>query len=250
MSSLVLHDFTWQRMVNAVQAVDRRQAHCVESFHQAEIDYAIIGGRAAMAWVDSVDDGASRTTPNVDYLVERADLNRVIDAICHDGWIHQIISGWHTFAENSTIKFHSRVRLVFANEWFRPTNLLPTPSLSESLWLNEIRVVSLEALVRMKLTAFRTVDRVHLDDLLSVELYDPSWISRFPSEFASRLQQVFDDFEVWPEVLEQAKRNAGFTSDEELVEFQRQSKQTGDGKLAKLPWFLARENAHEKYRRG
>ena len=250
MTAFVLHDFSWQRMINAVEAVDRRQVHCVKSFHRAEIDYAIIGGRAAMAWVDSVDCGASRTTPNIDVLVERADLDRIIETICYDGWTHQLINGWHTFAESSTVSFHSRIRLVFANELFRPNDLLPTPSLSESRWLNEMRVVDLEALIRMKLTAFRTIDRVHLDDLLSVELYDPTWISRFPGEFATRLQHVFDEFEVWPEVLEQAMLNAGFKSDEELVEFQRHSRQHADGRLAELPWFLARANAHQKYRRG
>lgn len=248
MSALILHDFSWQRMINAVEAVDRRQAHCVEMFQSAKIDYAIIGGRAAMAWVDSVDCGASRTTPNVDFLVERADLNRIIEAVCHDGWIHRVANSWHTFAESSTVSFHSSVRLVFANQLVRSMDLLPTPSVSESHWLNGIRIVDLEALIRMKLTAFRTIDRVHLDDLLSVHLFDPSWTNRFPLEFASRLAQVFDAHEVWPDDYVEALAAAGFQSDQELVEFQAMCRLSGDTRLNSLPWFLARKNAHEKVR--
>ena len=100
----------------------------------------------------------------------------------------------------------------------------------------------------MKLTAFRTIDRVHLDDLLSVELFDPSWTARFSSEFAPRLADIFDVHDVWPDLYVDAMSAAGFQSDEELVEFQRHCRQSGDQRLNSLPWFLARENAHQKVR--
>jgi hypothetical protein len=56
-----------------------------------------------------------------------------------------------------------------------------------------MRVLSLEALVRMKLTSFRDKDRVHLRDLLDVGLVDASWLQRFPRELAERLQQLLSD---------------------------------------------------------
>lgn len=246
--SVALQDFSWQRMINAVQAVDRRQSHCVEALHRLDIPFAIVGGRAAMVWVDSVDRGASRTTPNVDFLVERCDLDRIISAFCCDGWIHQTINGWHTFAESSSVSFRSRVRLVFANELFHAGDRLPAPSVTESCWMDNLSVVKLEALIQMKLTAFRTIDRVHLDDLLSVSLFDPSWKKRFPPEFAGRLDDVFDAFDVWPDVFENAKRDAGFDSDEQLSEFLRRSKELDDGAATGLPWFLVRENAGQRVR--
>ncbi len=248
MTVAVLHDFSWQRMINAVEAVDRRQTHCVEAFQRNGIAYAIVGGRAAMAWVDSIEPSAIRTTPNVDLLVERSDLDQIIELICGGGWAYEVINGWHTFAESPTISIRRRVRLLFANESVRPSDLLRTPSLSESCWLNDVRVVDLDALIRMKLTAFRTIDRVHLDDLLSVQLFDPSWTHRFPTEFTSRQAQVFDAHEVWPDVYVEALAAAGFQSDQELVEFQTFCRQSGDQRLDTLPWFLARENAHEKVR--
>jgi hypothetical protein len=40
----------------------------------------------------------------------------------------------------------------------------------------------------MKLTSFRTVDRVHLLDMLEVGLTDQSWTSRLPADLATKLQ--------------------------------------------------------------
>lgn len=248
MTQPVLHDFSWQRVINAVNAVDRCESRCVESFDRTGIDYAIVGGRAAMAWVESVDRGASRTTPNVDFLVNRTELPQIIKALTQDGWVHQVVKDWHTFAESPSRSFRSRVRLVVANEFFRPDDLLPTPSVNESRQIDDLKIISLEALIRMKLTAFRTIDRVHLDDLLSVGLFDPSWKRRFPQEFGSRLDEVFDAFEVWPTDFEQAMLDAGITSDEQLVEIERRSKELDDGTVIGLPWFLARKNARQRIR--
>lgn len=56
----------------------------------------------------------------------------------------------------------------------------------------EFRVLSLEALVRIKLTAFRDKDRTHLRDMLDVGLIDAGWVARFPPELGQRLQLLID----------------------------------------------------------
>jgi len=53
--------------------------------------------------------------------------------------------------------------------------------------------LKLEQLVRMKLTSFRDKDRMHLRDMLDVELIDASWRERLPTELATRLQELLDD---------------------------------------------------------
>jgi hypothetical protein len=53
----------------------------------------------------------------------------------------------------------------------------------------EFRVVTLDALVRMKLTAFRFKDKVHLLDLLDVGLIDEGWCDRFPPELGRSLTE-------------------------------------------------------------
>jgi hypothetical protein len=58
---------------------------------------------------------------------------------------------------------------------------------TESVASEHFRVLDLEALVRIKLTAFRDKDRTHLRDLI-----DASWCPRFPDELAARLQGLID----------------------------------------------------------
>jgi hypothetical protein len=48
------------------------------------------------------------------------------------------------------------------------------------------------ALVRMKLTAFRDKDRAHLRDLIEIGLVDSAWAGRLPAELAARLQTILD----------------------------------------------------------
>ena len=57
----------------------------------------------------------------------------------------------------------------------------------------EFQVVSLDALVQMKLNSNRLKDRVHLLDLIGVGLIDKTWPARLPSELAARLQQLLDN---------------------------------------------------------
>jgi hypothetical protein len=51
-------------------------------------------------------------------------------------------------------------------------------------------VVDLPALVRMKLTSFRNIDRVHVADMLSVGLIDAVVRTSLPVELRARLEQV------------------------------------------------------------
>ena len=66
------------------------------------------------------------------------------------------------------------------------------PDVSEAEMAGTYRVLTLEALVRIKLTAFRDKDRTHLRDLLEVGLIDAGWKPRFPPELGERLQQLLD----------------------------------------------------------
>ncbi len=45
----------------------------------------------------------------------------------------------------------------------------------------------------MNLNVFRDKDRMHLRDMLDVELIDDSWLDRLPVELAARLQELIDN---------------------------------------------------------
>lgn len=66
------------------------------------------------------------------------------------------------------------------------------PDVSERQAIGSLRVVTLEALVRNKLTAYRDKDRTHLRDMLEINLIDQSWVNRFSPVLASRLQHLID----------------------------------------------------------
>jgi len=84
------------------------------------------------------------------------------------------------------------VHLVFAGEHVRPHYAVPAPDVTEAESTPHFRLLSLPALVRMKLTSFRDKDRVHLRDLIGVGLVDASWIPQLHPELAARLRTLLE----------------------------------------------------------
>jgi hypothetical protein len=54
-------------------------------------------------------------------------------------------------------------------------------------------VATLDALVRMKLIAWRDKDRTQLRDMIGVGLLDATWPARLPEPLGDRLQRLLDD---------------------------------------------------------
>jgi hypothetical protein len=84
------------------------------------------------------------------------------------------------------------VRVLFASEKVREEYTQPAPDIRDAEPAADYRVLTLEALVKMKLTSFRDKDRTHVRDMLDVGLIDSSWTARLPSELAARLQFLID----------------------------------------------------------
>src|SRR5207249_4118819 len=99
----------------------------------------------------------------------------------------------HMFLEGPEATAREAVHVLFAGEKVQADYLVPTPDVSESVPGGQFRVLTLEALVRMKLTSFRLKDQVHLQDMIGVGLIDATWPARFPPELGARLQQILDN---------------------------------------------------------
>ena len=175
-----LKDFSWERMIAAVDAVRERASRMAAALDRAGIKHAVIGGNAIAAWVARVDVEAVRNTKDVDILVRREDFERVIKAAQAVGFVYRIVSGVDLFLDGPEGSVRSAVHVVFAREKVRAEYLLPAPDVTESEAGPEFTVAALDALVRMKLTSFRLKDKVHLLDLLDVGLIDETWCDRFP----------------------------------------------------------------------
>lgn len=181
-----------ERMVRAVEKVRERLLRSTAILEQAGIPYAVAGGNAVAAWVSRVDEAAVRFTQDVDLLVRREDLPRIITAFEAAGFHYRHAAGIDMLLDGPDAKDRDAVHLVFAEEKVREEYLLPTASVEESEATEFFRVLSLEALVRMKLTSYRRKDQVHITDMLDVGLLDSGWPARFPAELAARLQLLID----------------------------------------------------------
>lgn len=191
--SVELSEFSLDRMVRAVEKVRERLLRASSTLRAAGVPYAVAGGHAVALWVSRVDESATRNTPDVNILIRRGDLEAAKQALTSAGFVYQHASGIEMFLDGVDAKRRDAVHLLFANEKVRPGESLPSPDVSESENAGDFQVLTLEALVRIKLTAFRIKDRMHLRDLLDVGLINENWPHRFPTDLAARLQSLIDD---------------------------------------------------------
>jgi hypothetical protein len=192
MTIVRLQGFSWERMITAVEAVRERARRMTAALDRAGIKHVVVGGNAIAAWVARVDAEAVRNTKDVDLLVRREDFAGVIAAAESVGFVYQNVNGVDLFLDGPAGSVRSAIYLVFAGEKVRPDHLLPAPDVTDSEVGPEFTVAALEALVRMKLVAFRLQDKLHLLDLAGVGLIDESWCDRFPPELGARLREVIE----------------------------------------------------------
>jgi hypothetical protein len=193
MGPVILKDFSWERMIAAVEEVRERACRAAGALNQASIPYVVVGGHAVASWVARVDKEAVRNTKDVDLLVRREDFPRVVEALQSIGFIHQNVSGVDLFLDGPEGSVRSAIHIVFAGEKVRPQYVLATPDVAEAEPGPDFPVPTLDALVRMKLTSFRLKDKLHLIDLLDVGLIDESWCGRFPPEIGARLGEIVEE---------------------------------------------------------
>jgi hypothetical protein len=183
----------WERMVTAVEKVRDRLRRAAQALEGAKIPYAVVGGNAVAAWVSEVDEAAVRNTQDVDILLRRSDLDRAKEALAKAGFVYRHAASIDMFLDGPKAKARDAVHVVFAGEKVRQEYLLPAPDVDEMKVTATSRVLSLQALLRMKLTSFRDKDRTHVRDLIDVGLIDASWCARLPDELAKRLQSLLDN---------------------------------------------------------
>src|SRR5438128_6477935 len=192
MSGSMAANISWERMIRAVEKVRERLLRASSALEKAGIPYAVVGGNAVASWVSAVDEAAVRNTQDVDLLLRRTDLEAATAALAQVGFVRRHVAGFALFLDGPKAKARDAVHVVFAGEKVRPDYVLPAPDIAEAEQAALFRVLSLEALVQMKLTSFRDKDRMHLRDLLEVGLIDATWCKRFPPALATRLQELVD----------------------------------------------------------
>ena len=180
------------RMERAVAKVRERLLRVTAILNQAAIPYAVVGGHAVASWVSTVDEGAVRNTRDIDLLVRREDVPIITAALEQAGFVRAEVLDVIMFLDGPAAKPSESVHLLFAGEKVRADYPLPSPTLSTTEDPAGFRVITLEALVEMKLLSNRDKDRTHIRDLIGVGLIDRSWTGKLPAVLAERLQGILD----------------------------------------------------------
>jgi len=175
-------------------AVVDRMYRTAAALQRANVPYGIAGGNAIASWVATVDPAAVRATQDVDILLRRSDLDAAIAAMKQAGFIYHHAASLDFFTDGPQGRARDGVHIVFAGERVRPEYNIPAPTLEQVVLTKQgYYVVGLEAMVTMKLTSNRRKDQVHIDDLISVNLIDATWLDRVPAELAPRLKHLLDN---------------------------------------------------------
>ena len=189
---------SWERMIRAVEKVRNRLLRAARALEHAKVAYAIVGGNAVAAWVSRVDETAVRNTRDVDILLRRADLDKARRALEAAGFVYRRVSSLghpgqlELFLDGPNAGARDALHIVFAAEKVHDDSPVASPDVVESEAADAFRLISLEALVTMKLAAFRDKDRTHLRDLIEVGLLDATWVPRLPRELSQRLQTLLN----------------------------------------------------------
>ena len=198
MSQVFFNHSILDRMVIAVEKVRDRLKRATATLEAAGIPYAVVGGNAVAAWVAKIDSAAVRNTQNVDILIRREDFDAAKAAMEAAGFIYRHVKSIDMFLDGRGAKARDAVRILFAGEKVRADSLAASAEIEEierakTEHAGEFSVVTLEALVRMKLTSYRDKDRTHLRDMIDVGLLDATWPAKYPGELGKRLQALLDD---------------------------------------------------------
>ena len=183
----------WERALMAAEKVKERLRRATKALDDAHVPYAVVGGNAVAEWVARVDEGAVRNTRDVDVLLRRADLPAARVALEAAGFVYTQLLNVDMFLDGPQGSQRSGVHILFAGEKVKPECEYASPDVDESERAAEFQVTTLAALVRMKLIAWRNLDRTHLRDLVDVGLIDATWPARLPPPLGERLQELLDD---------------------------------------------------------
>ncbi len=161
---------------------------------EANVPFEVVGGVAVNAHVLGVRRSRSFVTRDIDVLVQRQDLDKIVTAAQSAGYAgRRIVGGFMLIRPQQDPE--EAVHLLFVGEKPRSTHPLPNPSIHpEEKHLPSfgllIPVAPLRDLVQMKLNSFRPKDETHLETLDKCELITPAMEADLPAVLRERLAQA------------------------------------------------------------
>lgn len=160
---------------------------------QAGVPHELVGGLAVFLHVENADSTNSSLTRDIDVMIRREDLPRVV-AIAEDyGFRFRQSAGMDMLLFGETISARNAVRLLYAGEKVQSAQLESHPPIRPvrvGLHGQEFQVIPVLDLVRMKLSSYRDKDRVHVRGMDAAGLITSEVEQGLTEELLARLRDV------------------------------------------------------------
>lgn len=131
----------------------------------AGVPHELVGGLAVFLHVENADATHSSLTRDIDILIQRDDLPRVIAIAEQHGFRFRHADGLDMLIFGQTDSARNAIHLLFTGEKVKDSQLEPHPTIRPEragLHGRDFLVTSVMDLVRMKLSSYRDKDRVHI----------------------------------------------------------------------------------------
>ncbi|HXJ91531.1 MAG TPA: hypothetical protein VMT20_01455 [Terriglobia bacterium] len=176
-----------ERLFNLVGILQK----IAEPFAAAGIPYEVVGGLAVLIHVEEADPAHSVLTRDVDILISRSDFDRAVAAAESQGFRFRHVAGVDMFLYGD--KAVNAIHLLFAGEKVKAAQTTAHPLVAperKTIQGQQVPVIPVADLVRMKLSANRDKDRVHLRSLDAAGLITPEIERGLSEQLQARLRQV------------------------------------------------------------
>ena len=157
------------------------------------IPHELVGGLAVLIHVEESDPTHSMLTRDVDLMIRRSDMDQVLRIAEECGFRFRHAAGVDMLLYGDSGSAKNAVHLLFSGEKVRPNQATPNPEISpvRKLVLGEqVAVIPIADLLRMKLSSWRLKDQVHVQVMDAAGLITPVVQSSLPESLKARLRHV------------------------------------------------------------
>jgi hypothetical protein len=133
------------------------------------------------------------TIPVTPWVVRREDLERIKEAAATNGFRFRHSAGLDMLLYGHADSARNAVHLIFSGEKVRSNQANPNPPIApekKRILGEDVPVIPVADLLRMKVSAFRDKDRVHVRSMDAAGLITAGVEEKLPGELRVRLQQV------------------------------------------------------------
>lgn len=164
-----------------------------EPLENSGIPYELIGGLAVFLHVEKIDPASSVLTRDIDVMIHRSDLSRIIEVAQGHGFKFRHVAGVDMLLYGDKMSAKDAIHLLFSGEKVKASQPEANPPLKPvriNMHGNDLWVIPVADLVKMKLSSFRDKDRVHVRVLDATGLITADVENSLSPDLLARLQHV------------------------------------------------------------